>query len=244
MLNQRIKEYADLLVESGIATDNEIELVTTILGWNENSLNDILYARTSLHNLEQLKEELGIKDNDFACGGKKKKFSNDIDYLAHAKKILEKDQEEFFEWYKDQEKRQHNRDVHEDIDDVSYYIDGAITQYEELQQAVEDVEAGKEPEWDLKTEVKWYSEAVAELEKAKLAKNGFVVVDKFPAWAVYYAIYGEDDNLNEDDIAQIKRFFKENNVSGITEVLEDSYSVIDNDPAFGLPSDTYTVIMK
>lgn len=48
-----IKEY---LVNNDIATEEEITLVTQINGWNEESLNDIIYARTGYHDMEQYTE--------------------------------------------------------------------------------------------------------------------------------------------------------------------------------------------
>jgi len=50
----------DYLIESGIATEAELQLVTDINGYNETALNDIIYARTGYRSLNQL-EEL---DND------------------------------------------------------------------------------------------------------------------------------------------------------------------------------------
>ena len=43
----------DYFVERGIATNDEIDLVTSINGWNEETLNDILYVRTGYRNVEQ-----------------------------------------------------------------------------------------------------------------------------------------------------------------------------------------------
>ncbi len=44
----------DYLIESGIATQEELELVTNINGYTEETLNDVIYARTGYRNLEQL----------------------------------------------------------------------------------------------------------------------------------------------------------------------------------------------
>ena len=49
----------DYLVDTGIATQEELELITAINGYNVKSLNSVIYARTGYHNLEQLKEEEG-----------------------------------------------------------------------------------------------------------------------------------------------------------------------------------------
>ena len=45
------------LVDKGIATEQELILVTYINGYNMESLNDIIYVRTAFHDVEQLQEE-------------------------------------------------------------------------------------------------------------------------------------------------------------------------------------------
>lgn len=45
-----------MLEAYGIATPEEIDLVTTINGYSEESLNDILYARTGYRTIEQFEE--------------------------------------------------------------------------------------------------------------------------------------------------------------------------------------------
>ena len=49
-------EIYDYLIEYGIATENEISLVCSINGTNEESLNSILYSRTGYRDIEQIKE--------------------------------------------------------------------------------------------------------------------------------------------------------------------------------------------
>ena len=54
------KEYTelwDLLIEQGIATEKELQLVTAINGQNINTLNDVLYVRTGCRYLGQFKED-------------------------------------------------------------------------------------------------------------------------------------------------------------------------------------------
>jgi hypothetical protein len=46
----------DTLIELGIATDEEIALVTSINGTNEESYNDILFSRTGYRSLEQMED--------------------------------------------------------------------------------------------------------------------------------------------------------------------------------------------
>lgn len=52
-----IKDMYEILLDERIATEDEINLVTDINGWNEGSMLDILYARTGLRSFDQLSEE-------------------------------------------------------------------------------------------------------------------------------------------------------------------------------------------
>lgn len=56
-MTQRELYIWDTLTELGIATDEEIGLVTALNGRNENVLNDILYVRTGYRAIEQMFEE-------------------------------------------------------------------------------------------------------------------------------------------------------------------------------------------
>lgn len=56
-MTQRELYIWDTLTELGIATDEEIGLVTALNGRNENVLNDILYVRTGYRTIEQMFEE-------------------------------------------------------------------------------------------------------------------------------------------------------------------------------------------
>ena len=56
-MDKTINEVWDLLIEYGVATENEIHLVTIINGYNIDTLMDILYARTGLRSIEQLLNE-------------------------------------------------------------------------------------------------------------------------------------------------------------------------------------------
>ena len=46
----------DYLINSGIATERELQLVTCINGYSEDTLNNVIYAKTAYRGLEQLKE--------------------------------------------------------------------------------------------------------------------------------------------------------------------------------------------
>lgn len=52
-----INDMYEVLITYSIATEDEINLVTNINGWNEQSLLDILYVRTGYRNIEQLINE-------------------------------------------------------------------------------------------------------------------------------------------------------------------------------------------
>ena len=47
----------DYLLESGIATEAELSLVSCINGWNLESMESVLFARTGYRSLEQIREE-------------------------------------------------------------------------------------------------------------------------------------------------------------------------------------------
>jgi hypothetical protein len=47
----------DKLVDMGFFTDQELELITSINGYNIDTLNDALYARYGYHSLDQMLEE-------------------------------------------------------------------------------------------------------------------------------------------------------------------------------------------
>ena len=49
-------ELWTLIVEYGIATDSEIDLVTDINGNSIETLNDIIYARTGYRDIESYRE--------------------------------------------------------------------------------------------------------------------------------------------------------------------------------------------
>ena len=56
-MNKTINEVWDLLIEYGIATQEELDLVTCINGYNMDTMNDVIYARTGYRNIEQLEDE-------------------------------------------------------------------------------------------------------------------------------------------------------------------------------------------
>ncbi len=43
----------DFIVDNNIATEDEVNLVTDINGWNEEAMNNIIFARIGLRSYEQ-----------------------------------------------------------------------------------------------------------------------------------------------------------------------------------------------
>ena len=54
---QELINLWDYMVEQGIATDDELRLVTSIDGMNIDTMNSVIYDRTGYRNFEQLEEE-------------------------------------------------------------------------------------------------------------------------------------------------------------------------------------------
>jgi len=54
----KLNELWDLIIEHQIATEEELKLVTNINGFNEESLNDVIYAKTGYRDIEQIIEEI------------------------------------------------------------------------------------------------------------------------------------------------------------------------------------------
>jgi hypothetical protein len=48
----------ETLVDYSIATEEELQLITSINGYSEETLNDVLYARTGYRDFEQFTEDL------------------------------------------------------------------------------------------------------------------------------------------------------------------------------------------
>ncbi len=55
------QDFYDFLVEYGIATEDELDLVCNIAGYSVQTLSDILYVRTGYDTMEQY---LGIEDEE------------------------------------------------------------------------------------------------------------------------------------------------------------------------------------
>jgi hypothetical protein len=59
LTNEEVDEAWAYLVENGVATEEELQLVTDINGYSMQTLDDVVGARTEWHSVEQLKEENG-----------------------------------------------------------------------------------------------------------------------------------------------------------------------------------------
>ena len=51
-----ISEAWEYLTECGIATEEELQLITSINGYNIESIESVIYCRTGYRSIEQLKE--------------------------------------------------------------------------------------------------------------------------------------------------------------------------------------------
>ena len=56
-MENRKEQVWDFITDNSIATDEELRLVTCINGYNEETLNSIIYARTAYHSMEQVQEK-------------------------------------------------------------------------------------------------------------------------------------------------------------------------------------------
>lgn len=55
-MDEQTEQLYDYLIETGVATEEEVALVTSINGTNIDTLESILYSRTGYRSLEQIKE--------------------------------------------------------------------------------------------------------------------------------------------------------------------------------------------
>ena len=55
---RELHEIWNLIINYGIATNEELHLVTDIMGYSIETLNAVIYARTSYRDIEQYLEEL------------------------------------------------------------------------------------------------------------------------------------------------------------------------------------------
>lgn len=53
---EKINKIWSYLLEYSVATEEELQLITSINGFSENTLNEVIYARTGYRSFEQLQE--------------------------------------------------------------------------------------------------------------------------------------------------------------------------------------------
>lgn len=53
-----VDDLWDELIRRGIATEEELQLVTDIVGYTKEAMYDVLYARTGYRNFEQMDSEV------------------------------------------------------------------------------------------------------------------------------------------------------------------------------------------
>ena len=58
-MDNKLEIIWDYIVEMSIATEDELRLVTSINGTNEDCLNSVLYSRTGYRSMEQIIEMEG-----------------------------------------------------------------------------------------------------------------------------------------------------------------------------------------
>lgn len=56
MKEYTVNEMYDILLEQGIVTEDELALVTSINGHNEQAMKDMLFVRTGYRSFEQMAE--------------------------------------------------------------------------------------------------------------------------------------------------------------------------------------------
>lgn len=71
----------------------------------------------------------------------------------------------------------------------------------------------------------------------RLNEAKFVQIDDFPEWALNYAMYGDPEGLDKEEIEMVDEFVAEH--GEIIDVDEDGG--FSNYPLFGLPCNCYTV---
>ena len=54
---KKVNDYYEWLIEMNIATEEELQLITDINGYSEETLNDVLYCRTGYRTREQFEED-------------------------------------------------------------------------------------------------------------------------------------------------------------------------------------------
>lgn len=69
----------------------------------------------------------------------------------------------------------------------------------------------------------------------------FTTIEDIPEWAVYYMVYGESDGLEDDEIAMIDDFMKENKLLRAVSTVDGTENEFCAYPAFGKACKTVNV---
>lgn len=56
-MKNNVNELWDQIIESGIATPEELQLITCINGYNMEALNNVIYVRTGYHSMDQMSDD-------------------------------------------------------------------------------------------------------------------------------------------------------------------------------------------
>ncbi len=56
MTTTQVDNFWDYLIDNGIASEDTLQVITSINGYNIDTLNDVLYATTGYRSLEQIEE--------------------------------------------------------------------------------------------------------------------------------------------------------------------------------------------
>ena len=57
-MDKKMNELLDLLLEYSVATQEELELMTCLDGYNVNAFNDVMYALDDYQLIEQIQSEI------------------------------------------------------------------------------------------------------------------------------------------------------------------------------------------
>ena len=60
-ISETTEKIWNYLIKYGIATENELRLVTDVAGYSVQTLEAVIYSITGYNDLEQLMEEMGVE---------------------------------------------------------------------------------------------------------------------------------------------------------------------------------------
>ena len=55
-MDRELNMIWEFITDEGIATDEELQLITSINGYNLEALNDVIFVRSGYHSVEQYEE--------------------------------------------------------------------------------------------------------------------------------------------------------------------------------------------